>query len=97
MNGQEEAVRQAGKVSPAWCCDVLALCSLPLTVSCGHFHGFFGNLEHRSSHILHALIQRNNFFIIPGTLFLPLPSSVCKSSFVLAESKIALLTSLSDI
>lgn len=54
--GSSEA---AGKVLRAWCCDVLALCSLPLTVSCGHFHGFFGNLEHKSSHILHALIQRN--------------------------------------
>lgn len=54
--GSSEA---AGKVLCAWRYGVLALCSLPLTVSCGHFHGFFGNLECRSFHILHALIQRN--------------------------------------
>lgn len=58
MKGEEEAVRQQERsyvpgVRVSW------FCALPLTVSCGHFHGFFRNLERRSFHILHALIQRN--------------------------------------
>ena len=90
MKGEEAA----GKVLHAWCCGVLALCSLPLSP----VGIFMGSLETSNAGVLISSMPSFRGLFLHYSWNPILTTAIkCPQGKLLAESKIALLTTLSDI
>lgn len=87
----------AGKHLRGWYHGVLALWSLLLPVSRGHFHGFFRELQCWRSPITHALNQTNISSLCLETYSYQSHKMLASQAFFLNESNTATLTTLSCV